>query len=64
MGFNRRKMEDEHRREAEKQAAAKRALSPQVGTDALRFVTEWNERHAQRASLLFSPTIGAAILGE
>jgi hypothetical protein len=57
-------MEDEHRREAEKQAAAKRALSPQVGTDALRFVTEWNERHAQRASLLFSPTIGAAILGE
>jgi hypothetical protein len=64
MGFNRRKMDDERRREAERQAAAKRALSPQVGADALRFVTEWNERHAQRASLLFSPTIGAAILGE
>jgi hypothetical protein len=28
MGFNRRKIEDERRREAEKQAAAKRALNP------------------------------------
>ena len=49
MGFNRRKMDDERRREAEKQAAAKRALDPQVRADALRFVTEWNERQAQRA---------------
>jgi hypothetical protein len=31
MGFNRRKMDDERRREAEKQPAAKRALSPQGG---------------------------------
>jgi hypothetical protein len=51
MGFNRRKMEDERRREAEKQAAAKRARSPQVRADALRLVTEWNERQAQRAPL-------------
>jgi hypothetical protein len=29
MGFNRRKMEDERRHEAEKQAAARRALDPQ-----------------------------------
>ena len=53
-------MDDERRREAERQAAAKRALSPQVRADALRLVTEWNERQAQRALLLFSLTIGAA----
>ena len=64
MGFNRRKMDDERRREAEKQAAAKRALDPQVRVDALRFVTEWNERHDQRAPLLFSPTIGAAVAAQ
>ncbi|MGA9891689.1 MAG: hypothetical protein WBQ55_04825 [Xanthobacteraceae bacterium] len=52
-------MDDERRREAERQAAAKRALSPQVRADALRLVTEWNERQAQRAPLLFSPTIGS-----
>lgn len=34
---------------------------PQVKADALRLVAEWNERQAQRAPLLFSPTIGAAI---
>jgi hypothetical protein len=44
MGFNLRRMQDERRREAEKQAAAKRALDPQVRADALRLVTEWNER--------------------
>jgi hypothetical protein len=64
MGFNRRKMDDERRREAERQAAAKRALDPQVRADALRFVTEWNERQTQRAPLLFSPTIGAAIAAQ
>jgi hypothetical protein len=64
MGFNRRKMDDERRREAERQAAAKRALDPQVRADALRFVTEWNERQAQLAPRLFSPTIGAAIAAQ
>ena len=54
MGFNRRKMDDERRREAEKQAAAKRGLSPEVRADALRFVT-WSGTTAepQRAPLLF-----------
>ncbi|MGB6443753.1 MAG: hypothetical protein WBF47_00840 [Xanthobacteraceae bacterium] len=32
--------------------------------NALRLVTEWNERQAQRAPLLFSPTIGAAIAAQ
>ena len=36
MGFNRRKMDDERRLEAEKQAAAKRALDPQVRAAACR----------------------------
>ena len=64
MGFNRRKMGDERRREADRQAAARRALDPQVRADALRFVTEWNERQEKRAPLLFSPTIGAAIAAQ
>jgi hypothetical protein len=59
MGFNRRKMEDERRRAADKEAAARRALDPQVRADARRLVVEWNDRQAQRAPLLFSPTIGA-----
>jgi hypothetical protein len=32
--------------------------------DALRFVTEWNKRQAQRAPLLFSPTIGVAVAAQ
>jgi hypothetical protein len=46
---------------AEKQAAARRALDPQVRADARRLVTEWNER---QAPLLFSPTIGAAVAAQ
>jgi|SRR5271169_5949841 len=61
MGFNRRKMEDERRRAAEKEAAARRALDPQVRADAERLVTAWNERQARRMPMLFSPTIGAAV---
>ena len=64
MGFNRRRLEDERRREAEKAAEARRARDPQVRADALRFVSEWNERQAPRAPLLFSPTIGAAIAAQ
>ncbi|MGB6663121.1 MAG: hypothetical protein WBE90_29560 [Xanthobacteraceae bacterium] len=64
MGFNRRKVDDERRREAEKQGAARRALDPQVRADALRLVTEWNERQAQRAPLLVLPTIGAAVAAQ
>lgn len=61
MGFNRRKMEDQRRVVAEQEAAARRALDPQVKADAARLVAEWNKRQAVRAPTLFSPTIGAAI---
>ena len=54
MGFNRRKMEDQRRQVAEKQAAARRATDAQVLEDAERLITAWNERQ-------FSPTIGATI---
>ena len=60
MGFNRRKMEDERRRAAEKEAAARRATESQALEDAERLVAAWNERQAQRMPMLFSPTIGAA----
>ena len=61
MGFNRRKMEDQRRRAAEKKAAEQRATDPQVLEDAERFIGTWNERQAKRMPLLFAPTIGAAI---
>ncbi len=64
MGFNRRKMEDGRRGAAEKEAAAMGALDPQVRADARRLVNEWNERQAQRAPPLFSPTIGAAVAAQ
>jgi hypothetical protein len=58
MGFNRRKMEDQRRQAAEKEAAARRATDAQVLEDA-----EPNrcldERQARRMPMLFSPTIGA-----
>jgi hypothetical protein len=61
MGFNRRKMEDERRRVAEKEAAARRATDAQVLEDAKRLIGAWNERQAKRMPMLFSPTIGATI---
>jgi hypothetical protein len=62
MGFNRRKMEDQRRQAAEKEAAARRATDVQVLEDAdERLITTWNERQARRMPMLFSPTIGAAI---
>jgi hypothetical protein len=61
MGFNRRRMESERAAVAEKEAAARRALAPQIASDALRIVAAWNKRQAAYAPLLFSPTIGAAI---
>ena len=61
MGFNRRKMEDQRRRAAEKQAAERRATDPQIIADAERLVAAWNERQEKRMPILFSPTIGAAI---
>jgi hypothetical protein len=61
MGFNRRKMEDQLRQVAEKEAAARRATDAQVLEDAERLIAAWNERQALRAPMIFSPTIGAAI---
>ena len=61
MGFNRRKMEDQRRQSAEKEAASRRATDAQVLEDAERLIAAWNERQAKRMPMLFSPTIGAAI---
>ena len=61
MGFNRRKLEDQRREAAEKEAANRRATDVQVLEDAERLITAWNERQAKGVPMLFSPTIGAAI---
>ena len=60
MGFSRRKMEDQRRDAAEKEAASRRA-SDALLEDAERLIAAWNERQAKRMPMLFSPTIGAAI---
>src|SRR6266568_506743 len=61
MGFNRRKMEDQRRQAAEKEAASRRTTDVQVLEDADRLIAAWNERQTKRMPMLFSPTIGAAI---
>ena len=61
MGINRRKLEDQRRDAAEKEAASRRATDAQVHEDAERLIAAWNERQALRAPVIFSPTIGAAI---
>ena len=61
MGFNRRKMEDQRRDAAEKEATGRRATDPQILEDAERLIAAWNERQEKRMPMLFSPTIGAAI---
>ena len=61
MGFNRRKMEDQRREAAEKEAATRRATDAQVLEDAECLITAWNKRQVLRAPMIFSPTIGAAI---
>jgi hypothetical protein len=63
MGFNRRKMEDQPRQAAEKEAAGRRATDAQVLEDAERLIAAWNERQALRAPMIFSPTIGAITAG-
>ena len=44
MGFNRRKMEDQRREAADKEAATRRATDAQVLEDAERLIAAWNER--------------------
>jgi hypothetical protein len=61
MGFNRRKMEDQRRQTAEKEAVTRRATDAQVLEDAEGLIAAWNERQAKRMPMLFSPTIGAAV---
>ena len=48
MGFNRRKLEDQRRKAAEKEAAKRRATDAQVLEDAERLITAWNDRQAKR----------------
>ena len=63
MGFNKRRMDSERNAAAAKEAAARRALGPQITEDSVQLVEPWNARQAERMSMLFSPTIGAAITG-
>jgi hypothetical protein len=46
MGFNKRKMQDQRRQAAEKEAAARRATDAQVLEDAERPIAAWNERQS------------------
>jgi hypothetical protein len=57
MGFNRRQMEDQRRRAAEKEAAARRATDAQVLEDAERLIDAWNERQPKRMPMLFSRSL-------
>jgi hypothetical protein len=41
MGFNKRKMEDRRRKAAEQEAAARRALGPQIIEDSVKLVETW-----------------------
>jgi hypothetical protein len=60
MGFNRRKLGDQRRAAADKEAASRRA-DAQVLEDAEHLIAAWNERQEKRMPMVFSPTIGAAI---
>jgi hypothetical protein len=62
MGFNRRKMEAQRQAQADAEAAARRAADARVLMDAEGLITAWNERQARRMPLLFTPTIGAALV--
>jgi len=62
MGFNKRNMEDARRQAAEQETAVRRATEKQILEDADHLITVWNERQAKRMPMLFSPTIGAAIM--
>jgi hypothetical protein len=56
MGFNRRKLEEQRREAAEKEAASRRATDVQVLEDAERLISAWNKRRVRRMPMLFSPT--------
>ena len=46
MGFNKHKMEDRRRQEAEREAAARRATDRQILEDAQHLITVWNRRRS------------------
>ena len=48
MGFNRRKLEDQRREAAEKEAANRRATDAQVLEDAERLIAAWSDRLLDR----------------
>ena len=50
MGFNRRKMEDQRRDAAEKEAATRRATDAQVLEDAERLIGAWNGSDSAKMS--------------
>ena len=54
MGFNRRKIEDQRREAAGKEAADRRATEAQVLEDAERLIAAWNERQAKRMPMLLA----------
>ena len=55
MGFNRRKMEDQRREAAEKEAASRRATDAQVLEDAERLIAAWERAPGTaRANDLFA----------
>src|SRR5262249_40764605 len=56
MGFNKRKMEDQRRDAANKEAATRHATDAQVLEDAERLIAAWNERQAISTPMIFSPT--------
>jgi hypothetical protein len=62
MGFNRRKMEDQRREAAEKEAASRRATDAQVLEDAERLIAAWNERTSS-VSLIVPLAVGLALSG-
>ena len=61
MGFNRRRLEDQRRVTAEKEAANRRTTDAQMFEDAKRLIVAWNEWQSKQMPMLFSPTSGAAI---
>jgi hypothetical protein len=54
-------MESQRAAAAAKEAAARRALGPQIIEGSVKLVETWNARQAAHMPMLFSPTIEAAI---
>jgi len=53
MGFNKRRMESKRAAAAAKEAAARRALGPQIIEDSVKLVETWNARQAAHMPMLF-----------